>query len=186
MCVYSSACAYKFEHDICTCIWVHLWMIYGKCSKVSNTFLFLFSTKLLVIKNACQNSKQWRPWSDCFFRSSLIWVCIVCLCFLFPRQLVFEILEHVLYHHTKYRDITKISSLVRNNPKYRDIMKISSHVRNNTKYRNITKISSLVRNNTKYRDITKISWLVKITAFLSISFADVFLCSEWQREHWVN
>ena len=24
------------------------------------------------------NSKQWRPWSDCTFRSSLIWVCTVC------------------------------------------------------------------------------------------------------------
>ena len=24
------------------------------------------------------NSKQWRPWSDCSSRSSLIWVCTVC------------------------------------------------------------------------------------------------------------
>ena len=30
-------------------------------------------------QNACQNSKQGRPWSDCFFRSCLIWVCSVCL-----------------------------------------------------------------------------------------------------------
>ena len=29
--------------------------------------------------NSCHNSKQGRPWSDCFFKSSLIWVCTVCL-----------------------------------------------------------------------------------------------------------
>ena len=29
-------------------------------------------------QNTCQNSKQGRPWSDCFLRSSLIWVCTVC------------------------------------------------------------------------------------------------------------
>ena len=57
---------------------------YGKCSKISNTFLFLFSNKMLVLQgknsqNACQNSKQGRPLSDCFFRSSLIWVCPICL-----------------------------------------------------------------------------------------------------------
>ena len=59
---------------------------YGKCSKILNTFLFLFSKKLFVIsyhgwnsQNACGNSKQGRPRSDCFFRSSLIWVCTVCL-----------------------------------------------------------------------------------------------------------
>ena len=47
--------------------------------------------------NAYQNSKQGRPWSDCFFisrRSSLIWVCTVCLA-LFGWQLVFPILEHL-------------------------------------------------------------------------------------------
>ena len=30
-------------------------------------------------KKFCQNTKQGRPWSDCLFRSSLIWVCTVCL-----------------------------------------------------------------------------------------------------------
>ena len=39
---------------------------------------------------ACQNSKQGRPLTDCFFRSSLIWVCPICIS-LFYRQLVFEI-----------------------------------------------------------------------------------------------
>ena len=45
-------------------------------------------------QNAGQNNKQGIPWSDCFFRSSLIWACPVCLC-LFGRQLVFKILEHL-------------------------------------------------------------------------------------------
>ena len=36
------------------------------------------------------------PRSDCFFRSSLIWVCTVCQG-LFGRQLVFKILEHLPY-----------------------------------------------------------------------------------------
>ena len=44
----------------------------------------------------CQNRRKRRPWSDCFLRSSLIWVCTVCLG-LFGRQLVFKILEHLLY-----------------------------------------------------------------------------------------
>ena len=42
----------------------------------------------------CQNSTQGRPGSDCFFRSSLIWICTVCLC-LFGEKLVFKILEHL-------------------------------------------------------------------------------------------
>ena len=44
-----------------------------------------------------KNIKQGRPWSDCFFRSSLIWVCTVCLG-LFCKQMVFAILEPLLYH----------------------------------------------------------------------------------------
>ena len=81
---------------------------YDKCSKISNTLLFLFSKEMLIIRagilqNACQNSKQGRPRSDCFFRSSLIWVCIVCLD-LFCNQLVFKILEHLRYEacHEKF------------------------------------------------------------------------------------
>ena len=65
----------------------YVWMEYnyGKCSKILNTFLFLFLNKTLVywtewnLQNACQKNKQGRPWSDCFFRSSLIWVCAVYL-----------------------------------------------------------------------------------------------------------
>ena len=30
-----------------------------------------------MTKSPCENRKQWRPWSDCFFRSCLIWVCSV-------------------------------------------------------------------------------------------------------------
>ena len=36
----------------------------------------------VIMSNWCQgNSKQWRPWSDCYSRTSLIWVCTV-----FPDQ----------------------------------------------------------------------------------------------------
>ena len=67
----------------------------GKCPKISKTFFFLFSNKIAYhcqnIQNACQNGKQGRPWSDCFF-----WVCTVCLG-MFGRQLMFKILEHLPY-----------------------------------------------------------------------------------------
>ena len=55
-------------------------------------------------QNACQNSKQCRPISDCFFRSSLILVCtwrssLILFCTVclghFGRQLAFKILEHI-------------------------------------------------------------------------------------------
>ena len=42
------------------------------------------------------NNKQGKPWSDCFFRSSLIRICTVCLG-LFCRELEFEILENLPY-----------------------------------------------------------------------------------------
>ena len=48
------------------------------------------SQALLKIANSSLNSKQTRPRSDCFYRSSLIWVCTVCLAF--GRKVVFEIL----------------------------------------------------------------------------------------------
>ena len=77
--------------------------MYGKSSKISNTFLFLFSTKIVGYhgwnsQNTCQHCKQGRSWSDCFFRSSLIWVCTVCPG-IFGRQLVYKILEHLPYHN---------------------------------------------------------------------------------------
>ena len=72
---------------------------------------------------AWHNSKQGRPWSDCFWRSSLIWVCPVCLS-LFGRQLhvVFKILEHLpqptkirmqtLYHTGSYIILLTIFKLI--------------------------------------------------------------------------
>ena len=72
----------------------------SKYSKFSNTFLILSSQITCCYQNSqnvCQNSIQGRSWSDCFWiRSSLIWVCPVCLG-LFGRQLVFLFLEHLLY-----------------------------------------------------------------------------------------
>ena len=77
--------------------------IYSKCSKISNTFLFLFSNKMLVfragihkflVRVANREDPDQTASSDCFFRSSLIWVCPVYLG-LFGNQLVFDILEHL-------------------------------------------------------------------------------------------
>ena len=41
--------------------------LFSFCSQIKYWFSRLGFT------NACQNNKQGRPWSDCFFRSSLIW-----------------------------------------------------------------------------------------------------------------
>ena len=68
----------------------------GKFSKISNTFLSV-GFQGWNSQNAFQNIKQGRPWSDCYFRSSLIWVCTVCLGLYVSRHLVFEILELLLY-----------------------------------------------------------------------------------------
>ena len=44
-----------------------------------------------------QNSKPGRPWSDCLFRSSLIWVCAIWLGF-FGRQLNFSIVFQIPFY----------------------------------------------------------------------------------------
>ena len=46
-------------------------------------------------QNACENIKQKRPWSDCFSRSSLIWVCPVCLGFLFQAAGIRKMLVRI-------------------------------------------------------------------------------------------
>ena len=53
-----------------------------KCSKILNTFLFLFSNKMFVFMKTLIRL---------LFRSSLIWFCTVCLG-LFGRQLVLKML----------------------------------------------------------------------------------------------
>ena len=85
-------------HIYITGIFVH----YSKCSNILNTFLFLFSDNMLVIKAGAHKTlvritkKKGRPWSDCFWRSSLIWVWTACT-YIFVRQVVFEILKLLLY-----------------------------------------------------------------------------------------
>ena len=75
------------------CLFRHFRQVYGKCCEISNTFLFCSQIKCwflgLEFTNTCQNTKQGRPWSDCFFTSSLIWVCPVCLG-IFGKQLVYS------------------------------------------------------------------------------------------------
>ena len=77
---------------------------YGKCSNISDTFLFLFFDKMLVIRAGIHKMHVKR--SDCFLRSSLIWVCTVCIG-LFGWQPVFEILEHLLYSFISHTPILK-------------------------------------------------------------------------------
>ena len=76
----------------------HIAMLMGyisfKCMVRVLKFQILFHTFLakslifilLFLKNTYWNGKQCRPWSDCSFRSSLIWVCTVCICY-FDRNL---------------------------------------------------------------------------------------------------
>ena len=79
------------------------WVINKKIISVSglvNTFLFLFSNKMLVIRAGIYKmliSIAHREDSDQTFRTSLIWVCAVCLD-LFSQVQVFKILEHLPYH----------------------------------------------------------------------------------------
>ena len=68
--------------------------------KVLEHFSLLFSNEMYVIRAGIHKmlvriANREDPGSDCFLRSSLIWVCAVCLDF-FSRQLVFEIFEHLL------------------------------------------------------------------------------------------
>ena len=43
-------------------------------------FCLNFASNAVVSQNIWWNGKQCRPWSDCSFRSNLIWVCTVCIC----------------------------------------------------------------------------------------------------------
>ena len=80
--------------------------------KFLTLFSFCSQLKCWNYQNACQNSKQGRPWSDCFFRSSLIWICAVCLG-VFDRVLVYKILEHFLYTYCSWiNHMFKIISLL--------------------------------------------------------------------------
>ena len=67
--------------------------MYGKCSKISNTFLFLFLNKMLVLRAGIHKNclSEWQT------GKTVIAVCTVCLS-LFGRQLVFKILNHLPYN----------------------------------------------------------------------------------------
>ena len=59
--------------------------LYGKCPKISNTFLVLFSSKMLVIKAGIH--KMLVRIANREDPDQTIWVCTLCLG-LFARQLV--------------------------------------------------------------------------------------------------
>ena len=61
-------------------------ILYCKCSKILNTFLFLFSNIMLVIRAGTHRISN--------RVISLLWVCIVCLD-LYCTKLVYKILEHL-------------------------------------------------------------------------------------------
>ena len=49
-------------------------------------------------KDACKKGKQGRPRSDCFLRSSLIWVCPVCLGFLWQATSVQNFITFTIFY----------------------------------------------------------------------------------------
>ena len=69
--------------------------MYGKCHKISNTFLFLFSNKLLVFRAGIHKMLKGRP------DQTAEDLGLHCLSRHFGRQLVFKILENLPYH-SKY------------------------------------------------------------------------------------
>ena len=62
---------------------LNIYNVYCKFSKIYNISLFVLRLHVGYqgwnSSSACQNSKQGRPWSDCYIISSLIWVFTVCL-----------------------------------------------------------------------------------------------------------
>ena len=57
-------------------------MYYSKCPKNLDTFSIFFWIKFCFLCSCffkCLMEWQCRPWSDCSFRSSLIWVCTFCI-----------------------------------------------------------------------------------------------------------
>ena len=63
-----------------------------KCSKIPNTFLFLFSNKMMVICAGIHKLLVWLANREDPDQSDLV---LSCCLGLFGRQLVFEILEHL-------------------------------------------------------------------------------------------
>ena len=85
--------------------------IYGKCFKILNTFIFLFSNKILIIRAGTHRmlvriANRVDPYQTA---SLLIWVCAVCLGF-FGRHPVFEIFRTLTVITRFYLQIQDISS----------------------------------------------------------------------------
>ena len=72
---------YLLHLHLLNAIQTYLHNSYGKCSKISNSFLFLFSNKMRVIKAVIHKILEGRA----VFRSSLTWVCAICFGFFFCR-----------------------------------------------------------------------------------------------------
>ena len=116
--------------------------------KILNFFLSILKNKVgyqgSYSQNDCQNSKQRRPWSDCSFRSSMIWVCTVCLG-IFWQAISVQILDHLsdfrfaFSYHLSFS--FQLTICIQETPK--QILSIMRHfIRVYTAYRNEKKVSN--------------------------------------------
>ena len=109
--------------------------------KILNFFLSILKNKVgyqgSYSQNACQNSKQRRTWSNCSFRSSMIWVCTVCLG-IFWQSISVQILDHYRISKLQSYHLSfsfQLTLCIRETPK--QILSIMRHfVRVYTAYRN--------------------------------------------------
>ena len=93
---------------------------YGKCSQILNTTLHtvgLYSNAFVSL-NISWNGKQHRAESYTFFRSCLVWICMVCIIYaIFNLKNLCEILGQLLYwkkgfhRSTSYLLLNRIKSI---------------------------------------------------------------------------
>ena len=77
-----------------------------------NVLKFQTLSPSVLKRNPCQNSKQGRPRSDCFIRSSLIWFFTVCLDLFCSQQLTFDITMFLQPKLKKFKHLEKYLFLV--------------------------------------------------------------------------
>ena len=113
---------------------------FGQWPKISNTsfphpfFLFLFFLSVCFTKYTCtwRNGKQCRPWSDCSFRSSLIWVCTVCICHFVRKVGVQNFRTCTIMHLFRFTlTLSKHCTFRRNQPSFNGVVyngKMAEHI----------------------------------------------------------
>ena len=71
---------------------------YGKCSKISNTFLFLLSNKMFVITAGIHTMLERIAYREDHNQTASSNLGLHCLSRNFGGQIVFKILEHQIYY----------------------------------------------------------------------------------------